>query len=295
MKISTIGNKLHSIDRKGLAKPLALLICAVFVISMVTAFATIGVKANTTPALHVSGNQILDSNNNVVYLRGVGIAGMAPDLIFWGPGGSDNWGDLGQSASSSSVTDTLQVLSQTYHVNMIRVFFYPEWYYLNTTTNGINIQSYITTLVSEATQYGIYVDLVPYQLTACSNSFSSDPYLTPNQGGAQGLPMCGWDSAGQSFLASTGLTEQQFWAQLWTMIANNLKDYSNAIFEAWNEPNTGGGWGEPVPSGYQTYLQTMYSSIRGTGATNLIFLQWEMGWCPGDIISPYISLFSMTC
>ena len=65
-------------------------------------------------------------------------------------------------------------------------------------------------------------------------------------------------------------------------MANNLKGYPNAIFEAWNEPAATGNWGEPVTTGYQTYLQTMYNAIRGTGATNLIFTQWEMGWTPGD-------------
>ncbi len=29
-----------------------------------------------------------------------------------------------------------------------------------------------------------------------------------------------------------------------------------------------------------TYLQTMYNAIRSTGATNLIMMQWHMGWFP---------------
>ena len=35
-----------------------------------------------------------------------------------------------------------------------------------------------------------------------------------------------------------------------------------------------------IPSGYMTYLTTMYTAIRGTGATNLIMMQWHMGWFP---------------
>ncbi len=37
---------------------------------------------------------------------------------------------------------------------------------------------------------------------------------------------------------------------------------------------------DAIPTGYMTYLQTMYSAIRGTGATNLIMMQWHMGWYP---------------
>ena len=288
MRNYSLKNTANSINiRKLFAKPSVLCIIALLIISMISIVSLAQVHgATTTLALHTSGSQILDSNNNPVTIRGVGIAGMAPDLILWGKGTTDSWSSQWASASGTAVTDTFQEMSQNWHINMIRVFVYPEWYWLNSApgSNG-NTQTYIETLVSQAAQYGIYVDIVPYQLTACANSFSGDPYLTPNQGGGQGLPMSGFDSAGQAFIASTGLTEQQFWTQYWTLMANNLKGYSNVIFEAWNEPAATGNWGEPVTSGYKTYLQTMYNAIRATGATNLIFMQWEMGWAPGDSLS----------
>ena len=53
------------------------------------------------------------------------------------------------------------------------------------------------------------------------------------------LPLCGWDTAGQNFITSTGMTEQNFWTAFWTDMANSLKAYPNAIFEAWNEPDNG--------------------------------------------------------
>ena len=270
-----------AINSKKRVKPEVVFAIAILVISVFFALSYTSVKAANASALHTSGNLILDQNNNPVTLRGVGIAGMAPDLILWGNGESDGWGCQWQPASATAVTDTFQAMSQNWHINMIRVFIYPEWYYQNANPGGNgNTQTYIQTIVAQAAQYGIYVDIVPYQLTACANSFSQDPYLTPNQGGAQGLPMNGWDTAGQSFISSTGLSEQTFWSQFWTQMANNLKAYPNAIFEAWNEPAATGNWGEPVTTGYQTYLQTMYNAIRGTGATNLIFTQWEMGWTP---------------
>ena len=206
------GGRGYSLNLRRKAKPVALTICALFLISILSVLALNGAQvqgASTTLPLHTSGNQILDSNNSPVYLRGVGVAGMTPDLIFWGNGGGDSWADQWQSASSAAVTDTFQALSTTWHVNMIRIFMYPEWYWLNGasgTANGENVQSYIATLASEAAQYGIYIDIVPYQLTAYSGSFTSDPYLSGSMTTNQGMPFSGWDSAGQNFIASTGYT-----------------------------------------------------------------------------------------
>ncbi len=288
MKTNKLGNIVDSINFRKLAKPLALFTIAIFAISAVSVFSLSGVHAaSATLALHTSGNQILNSNNNVVYLRGMGIAGMTPDLILWGTGSSDSWGDQWGSASSTAVTQTLTELSSAWNVNMLRIFIYPEWWMLNGadgTANGENVQSYVETLASEAEAAGIYIDIVPYQLTACSGSFSSDPYLTPNQAGSQGLPMCGnWDSAGQAFLSyeesqNGYANEQAFWTAYWMSMANALKAYPNVIFEAWNEPM--GSSTNTVTSGYMTYLTTMYNAIRGTGATNLIFMQWNCGWEP---------------
>ncbi len=204
MRNYSLKNTANSINiRKLFAKPSVLCIIALLIISMFSIVSLAQVHgATTTLALHTSGRQILDSNNNPVTIRGVGIAGMAPDLILWGKGSTDSWSSQWASASGTAVTDTFQEMSQNWHINMIRVFVYPEWYWLNSApgSNG-NTQTYIETLVSQAAQYGIYVDIVPYQLTACANSFSGDPYLTPNQGGGQGLPMSGFDSAGQAFIS----------------------------------------------------------------------------------------------
>ena len=50
-------------------------------------------QAATTSALHTQGAYILDTNGNSVYLRGMGLAGFAPDMILWGSGSSDNLGN----------------------------------------------------------------------------------------------------------------------------------------------------------------------------------------------------------
>jgi hypothetical protein len=117
-------------------------------------------------------------------------------------------------------------------------------------------------------------------LTPSTSSFGSDPYASTGYGW-QGMPLMGWDQAATNFLkdAGYGSNEQAFWSWFWTDMANNLKDYPNAIFEAWNEPNVGSDT-DAIPAGYMTYLQTMYTAIRQTGASNIVMMQWHMGWQP---------------
>jgi len=296
MNTNNFRSTLHSINIKKLAKPTVICISALFIISMLSVFsAAPTVQAATTPALHTQGNQILDANGNVVYLRGMGIAGMVPNLILWGTGGGDNWGDQWNYNPTTVMDQTFQALQSQWHVNMIRVFIYPSWYYRDTiapsqedpnyasSTTPISTRAYLRTLCEEAAKYGIYVDIVPYMLTPSTSSFGLDPYAT-DAFGWQGLPIMGWDTPGNNFLSAAGYggNEQAFWQWFWTDMANNLKNYPNAIFEAWNEPGWGGGDTEALPTGYMTYLQTMYSAIRATGSTNLIFMQWRMGWNPNN-------------
>ena len=178
---------------------------------------------------------------------------------------------------------TFQCYQQYWGVNMIRMLIPVNWYWQNnivpamqdptyypTLTTPISYQTYIATVAQQAAKYGIYVDICPYELV--SN------YKDNQSGGAQGQPMGTWDLAAQSFLAGTGLTEQQFWSQYWTLMANNLKGYSNVIFEAWNEPGDSGN--DAVSSGYMNYLATMYDAVRNSGAQNLIFMQWDSGLVP---------------
>ena len=112
-----------------------------------------------------------------------------------------------------------------------------------------NILTSLQGLCAVAAQYGIYVDICPAGISSYGNG--------------------DWNS----------WTTSQ-WTSFWTTMANGLKSYPNAIFEAWNEPVNNGSWNDPITSSYLTYVSTMYNAIRGAGLTNLIFVQWHAGWAP---------------
>ncbi len=271
--------------------------------SVGTAFASGNYTLRDSPlgsgmALAADGSNLLNSAGQVVNIRGMGLLIIAPNLLFWTSSGSDNWGDEWQAANTSAVTQTLQELSTVWHVNMIRFFIYPEWWWLDNVSpyneSGYwspgqteSTRTYIETLVSECETYGIYADICPYQLTANSGSFNSDPYL--DSGGGSNIPMSGeWDATQIAFFNAQGYgsggtitsaQEASFWTAYWTSMANALKPYPNVIFEAWNEPLVGTSY-NIIPSGYLSYLSTMYHAIRATGSTSLIFMQWCSGWAP---------------
>lgn len=243
-------------------------------------------------ALHTSGTEILNVNNQSFYLKGVGVWSFAPSNIFWGTSGSDNYGDQWQTGANlnESLKQTFADLTSVWGVNMIRVFFYPEWWWQgnvtpNTvdpgdsySTTPINVRLYFQILCQIAGEYGVYVDIVPYQLTAQTGAYGYDPYL--DAGG--GVPMTGtWDTTQQAFITSTGYaTEGAFWTAFWSAMATSLRAYPNAIFEAWNEPADQDTSPNTVTPGYLSYLTTMYDAIRSTGSTNLIFMQYQVGWEP---------------
>jgi hypothetical protein len=282
-----------TLNARKLAKPIAVAMTALFIVSMMSALSLVTVQAApTTSALHTQGSYILDSNGNSVYLRGMGLAGFAPNMILWGNGASDNWGNQ-WNPDTAIMDQTFDAMKNQWHINMIRVFLYPSWYYRDNIvpaqedptsygsyTTPISVKAYLRTLCQEADKYGIYVNIVPYMMTPSASSFGADKYATSSFGW-QGMPMCGWDEPATRFLSDAGYAnnEQGFWSWFWTDMANTLKDYPNAIFDAWNEPNMGSDV-DMIPAGYMTYLQTMYNAIRSTGATNLIMMQWHMGWFP---------------
>ncbi len=273
-------------------KSVALCLSALFIVSMISALATPAASAASTSALHTSGSYILDSNGNTVYLRGMGLAGFAPNLVLWGNGGSDNWGVQWNYSPTAVMDQTFDVMKNQWHINMIRVFVYPSWWYRDNivpaqesssysgSTTPISIKAYMKTLCQEADKYGIYVNIVPYMMTPSTSSFDKDKYATSGFGW-QGMPMCGWDEPANRFLSDAGYANNEagFWSWFWSDMAITLKDCPNAIFEAWNEPNVGSDV-DMIPSGYMTYLKTMYSAIRGTGSNHIIMMQWHMGWFP---------------
>lgn len=256
--------------------------------------------ASPSMALHTSGDKIYDANGNLVYLRGVGVAGFAPNLYFWEPNSRDAWSRQWDNTPEPEWRATFQKMRDDWHINYIRVFYYVNWFWRDNIipanedpdyshlTSPISTRQYMRNLCDVAAEYGIYVNFCPYLIGPDRDtSLSLDPYFNPQAVGWEGLPMTGWQEVPQTFFedagygsAEMGGNEAGFWQLYWTTFANTFRDKPNAIIEAWNEPGWSGASNEQLHPNFLNYLTIMYNAVRGTGATNLIMMQWRMGTFP---------------
>ena len=264
MKTNIFGKTLHTLHFHKVSKPLVIGISALLILSMAAMLSVTSVSAAppASMALHTSGKQILDANNNVVYLRGVGLPGFAPNILFWGPNGPDNWGCQWNYNPTTMMDQTFAAMRIQWHINMIRVFVLPKLVLprqhstrtgklqLRILNNPDKHQSIPTNPLPRSRQIRhlrrhspIHVD------TVTQAPMDKDPYAT-SDAGWQGLPMTQWDTPAKNFLnaAGYGSNEQGFWQWFWTDMANNLKGYPNAIFEPWNEPGPKRRDLEPIPA-----------------------------------------------
>lgn len=282
MRIQKIANILDTINARKLAKPLAICLTALFIFSMISVLATAPVKAarvSITPALHSSGHFILDANNNEVYLRGIGRGGDTDSMTgMWSGPGEDvfNYGQKWQTdfnVLAQKMDATFASYRDVWKVNMIRVFVPVDWWwddqinpaqaYGEGPNQIVSYRDYIELMVQEADKYGIYVDFCPYEVL---NYYKS-------QGNWDGIPGS-LGAASLNYMRTINADEMTAWRTWWTSVANRLGQYSNVIFEMWNEP-------ENDQQAYFNYMINAYQAIRATGSTNMVFMQYHMGLVPG--------------
>ncbi|MCW4004732.1 MAG: cellulase family glycosylhydrolase [Candidatus Bathyarchaeota archaeon] len=270
----------QALNLKKLAKPIAICISALFIISMISMLSATSVQAATTTSpLHTSGHLILDANNNPVYLRGIGRAGDIDSLsgIWSGPGDSVyNYGNKWQTdftVLAQKMDATFACYRDVWKVNMIRVFVPVDWWwddkinpaqaYGEGPNQVMSYKNYIELIAQEADKYGIYVDFCPYSVL---NYYK-------NQGNWDGIPGS-LGTASLAYMQKINQNEITAWRMWWTSVVERLGKYPNVIFEMWNEPDND-------KQAYYNYMINAYQAIRATGNTNLIFMQYYLGLVPG--------------
>ncbi len=215
---------------------------------------TIAATISTIPPLHIEGNSILDGNNVPIVLHGVNYPYFVtnPSGSWILPNGQAEWNTWDQNA----VANNLDAI-KAWGGNCIRILATTQWW----TSDTDNFRSKIETFISMAGERGIYVDLT---------------FWRNNETGIQtGIPYPPYD-AGNNVINST--TD---FVNLWTNIANSLKNYPNIFFELWNEPHGATAQPDSDPLAEASWFevtQQCITAIRGTGATNLIVVQWGFGF-----------------
>jgi aryl-phospho-beta-D-glucosidase BglC (GH1 family) len=213
-----------------------------------------------TSPLHVEGKDIKDQFGNLIYLRGANKVEFAddPDGIWMG---SSQWSD-------ANVQQELGIM-RSWGINTIRCHLAVEnWKYnLSKPYANLDCRTAIKRLLTFAGRQGMYVVLDGYRVTNFWNGGEQDP-----------LPYPPYQTSAN---ASSVISSQQDFVNWWTSMATELKGYSNAIFELWNEP-----YGNSIAKqSWFNVAQECVNAVRSTGATQLIVFQWDMA-CWVDLSYP---------
>ena len=207
-----------------------------------------------TLPLHTSGVNVLNSNNQIVFLRGINWleCGFTVSCTgAWYPNGDWMWGSGYHTFSLTGLNQRLAEM-QSQGINALRLCINNSWWandsavnYSDSTPTNIHIRDALLQTIRAAATYGIYCIL--------------------------------------DFDFSNTFTNTAAFVSYWTNAANLYKNEPNVIFELWGEPNMDFGT-------WTTATQQACAAIRGTGATNLIWVQY--GFCGSfnfvDTIAPLI-------
>ena len=197
----------------------------------VSVSSTTGVAAKIVGPLKTQGTNVLDGLGRVVHFHGVDIDGL-------------------QYSNTANVTPSEVSVAQAWGANFVRLPLAENYLMPGDCSYDSTYLSKVDAMVNAATSQGIFImlDLHTNALTACA---------APAQ---QDMP------------DANAVT-------VWTTLANRYKSNPLVGFDLYNEPHdvSDAVWhsGGTVTSSGVTYqavgMQTLYNTVRATGATNLVF------------------------
>jgi hypothetical protein len=194
-------------------------------------------------SISVSGNHLVDGNNQPVRLLGVNRSGTEYGCI-------QGWGIFDGPSSAASVS----AIASWPHVNAVRLGLNEDcWLNINTAGLnqaylGANYQTAIINYVNLLHQYGLYA-ILELHWTAPGTNRSTQQENMPDADHAPAM---------------------------WASVAAAFKNDPAVLFDVFNEPN-GVSWGcwqnGCLYNGYQTAsMQSLVDAVRSSGATNPVML-----------------------
>lgn len=242
---------------------------------VVKANATVNVVARlpTPTQLHTSGSEILEANNNTVFLRGVNYGGFADTSS----GGFDNisTNDGYNVFRPNVVSATFKAMARN-RINCVRIMLVMDWWKKDFTghidisdsgaiTENLDIsypayRNVVTQTVNLANQEGLYVVI---------SVWASD-YTTKNRRLEVPFPS-------NAFPDAAAVTA--FWLDL----ASALSAYPNVIFEFYNEPSRDSALSTTFDQ-YYTMVKSTVDQLRQNSINIPVLCQW--GYCGGFNANP---------
>lgn len=238
------------------------MILPAFGISSSTSISSSGtINYPPTGKLHVDGRYIKDQIGSVVYLRGVDRMWFAYDATgFWQPEGGDYRSGLWEW-NPDAVRAHLRAMN-SWGINCMRLCINVQWWidrfiYSPWKDTTFDYRQNIKDTIAMADEQGIYVVFAAFKVMRDEDGGSADP-AAPYPPHINALE--------EAYIPS-----EQAFVDFWVAVAQELKGYSNVIFDLWNEPR--------VISWFDV-AQRCVDAIRTV--TNHIIIVNSDVWLPGD-------------
>jgi len=239
-----------------------------------TSFGTLGAinyGGGSTRPLHVDGKWIKDDLGNVVHLYGADRGGFNNDPYGrWEAQGETYQGGRG-NFRPTAVRYQFGVMQSTWSFNAMRWTFPIQWWAQN--TSGFRL--WLTQAIMIASEYGIYIIIVPYSVVAGT---SADAMAFPPYASHTG--------------ASNIIPDENAFVDFWASVATSLAGLNNVIFDLWNEPNSGNQPVNQAKADWQRVWQRCIDAIRAV-SNNLILVQWGYGTGPNENMD-WITQYAVT-
>lgn len=198
--------------------------------------------------LHVSGNKILNANNEIVIPRGVNRSGTEYQCV--------NKAGIFDGPSDAASVEKMAL----WHINVVRLPLNVIcWLGINGVPEAYSGTNYRQALID-------YVQLL-------------------NEHNMMVILDLHWTAPGKGYaLSQPHVPDLDHSIDFWRSVATTFKDNTSVIFDLYNEPDSG-NWlcwrdGSGIPKGTPcekynfavTGMQGMLDAVRGTGASNLVML-----------------------
>lgn len=217
--------------------------------------------------LYLDGRDLKQvSDNQTIYLEGANHGrGCDAPTGYWHaegemPGANTAW-------SETRVKDVLHAM-QCLNMNTLRYLICIDWWWKNTTAGyGAIYRGYIKDLANWTGEYGIYLIPVPYATTSYPAVRPNVPYPPAHDGSV--------------------ISDEDEFIDFIENMTLELKQFSNVIFEFWNEPH-----GAAYKSGWMNVTQYCIDRVRRHSDAP-IFVQWGFHANPSEPLDSWVDDYTL--
>jgi len=212
----------------------------------------------TVLPLHVDGRYVKDSENRTIRLRGMNAGHQFVDHPngWWTPRGQGYLAGYGVW-DPEAVQYNLDKMKE-WGINILRMHTVIEWWL----ADNLSYRQHIKDTITWAGERGIYVIFEPCFVRGPPNQWQfALPYY----------PYLIYDAEHTNLPEDAAIMpNREAFIDYWVSVVNELKGYTNVLFEVYNEPHGN----STIKAEFFDMVQEWIDAVRNAGATQILIVQW---------------------